>query len=236
MPHCQWESDRKFQAIPTSRLTAGQGGVAICSTAAADSVQLIGETSSFVSTIAAFALSSGSGGNITLSTQRLSLLNGAIIAATAGAGSGNAGDVTINATESVELIGVGTFTISNVSSTSSFRSTGNGGNVIINTSRLVGRDGGGVSALTFGTGKPGSVTINATQSVELSGIGQIPARPPSEVSASAKIFPPQLFPNPPIPNQPFGDVTINTGRLSVTDGAKVDVSHEAEGVTSKLKD
>ncbi|BAY44501.1 filamentous hemagglutinin family outer membrane protein [Scytonema sp. HK-05] len=228
---------RDGAGISTPSYGAGRAGDV--TVAAADSAQLIGYTSNFVSTINAFAVSSGNGGNITLFTQRLSLLNGAIITSGADTGSGNGGDVTINATESVELIGVGTSTLSNVSSTSSLKSTGNGGNVTINTSKLVGRDGGSVSALTFGTGRAGSVTINATQSVEFSGIGQLPLTRilfPSQVSASAQLLPPSVFfPNPPIPNQNSGDVTINTGRLSVTDGAKVDVSHEGTASAGTLR-
>jgi filamentous hemagglutinin family protein len=220
--------------ISTPSYGAGRAGN--ITVAAADSAQLVGYTANFVSTINAFALSSGNGGNITLSIGRLTLLNGAIITASAAAGSGNGGDVTVNATDSVELIGVGTFTSSNVSSTSSFRSTGNGGNVTINTSRLVGRDGGSVTALTFGTGRAGSVTINATESVELSGIGQVPQLSlPSSVSASARLIPATLFPNPPIPNQDSGNLIINTRRLSVTDGARVDVSHEGTASAGTLR-
>ncbi|HEY9643129.1 MAG TPA: S-layer family protein, partial [Coleofasciculaceae cyanobacterium] len=118
----------------------------------------------------------------------------------------------------------------------SFRSTGNGGNVTINTSRLVARNGGAVSALTFGTGRAGNVTVNATEAVELNGVGQVPQLSlPSSVSASAQRFSSALFPNPPVPNQTSGDVTINTGRLSVTRGAKVDVSHEGTAGAGTLR-
>jgi large exoprotein involved in heme utilization and adhesion len=222
--------------ISTPSYGAGRGGDITVN--AADSIQLMGETFPFVSTIIAAALSSGNGGNITLSTQRLSLLKGAIINASANIGSGNGGDVTINAADSVELIGVGTFTGSNVSASSSFRSTGNAGNLTINTSRLVDRDGGYVTTLTYGTGRAGNVTINATESVDLSGSGQTSLTGlllRSTVSASAQIFSSALIPNPPIPNQDSGNVTINTGRLSVTDGASIDVSHQGIGRAGILR-
>ncbi|MBW4442060.1 MAG: filamentous hemagglutinin N-terminal domain-containing protein [Plectolyngbya sp. WJT66-NPBG17] len=216
---------------------AGRGGDV--TVAATDSIQLTGSSGTLISRIFAFANSSGNGGNLTLSTQRLSLLNGSFIGATAGAGSGNAGNVTINATQSVELIGFGSFTISNVGSATSSTSTGNGGNVTINTPKLVGRDGGSVTARSVGTGRAGSVTINATESAQFSGVAQIPLtgiRFPSQASASAQLSPPTAaFPNPPIPNQPSGDVTINTRRLSVTDGAKVDVSHEGTSNAGTLR-
>ncbi|MBW4692721.1 MAG: S-layer family protein [Lyngbya sp. HA4199-MV5] len=226
---------REGAGIVTPSYGAGRAGDV--TVAAADSAQLTGYIGTLVSGISAFAYSSGNGGSITLSTQRLSLLDGAIIAATTD-GSGNAGDVTVNAIESVELIGVGSFTISNVSSASELRGNGNGGNVTINTSRLVARDGATVSALTFGAGRAGSVTLNATESVEISGIGQLPLtgiRFPSQVSASAQVFPVTVFPDRRIPNQNSGDVTINTGRLSVPNGAKVDVSHEGTASAGTLR-
>lgn len=216
---------------------AGRGGdVTVVAT---DSIQLIGYSSgSLVSRIAAVVLSSGNGGNITLSTQRLSLLSGAQIPASAIAGSGNAGNLTINATDLVELIGFWSYSVSSVGSNAERRSTGNGGNVIINTSRIVGRDGGTVAALTYGLGRAGSITINSTESVEFSGVAQLPltgVRFPSQVSASAQLLPPTVFPEQPIPNQTSGNVTINTERLSVTDGAKMDVSHEGTASAGTLR-
>lgn len=75
--------------ISTPSYSAGRAGN--ITVAATDSAQLIGETSTFVSTINAFALSFGDSGNITLSTGRLSLLNGAIITSGAAAGNVDAG-------------------------------------------------------------------------------------------------------------------------------------------------
>jgi filamentous hemagglutinin family protein len=224
--------------IVTSSYGAGRGGDV--TVAATDSIRLSGYSlGSLVSRIGALANSCGNGGNITLSTQRLSLLNGAQIPAAANVGSGNAGNLTINATESVELIGFGLYSVSSVSSTSSLRSTGNGGNVTINTSRLVARDGGSITARSVGTGRAGTVTINAIESVEFSGVAQLPdfgIRLPSQMSASAQLFPPTaLVPNPAIPNKPSGNVIIKTGRLSVTDGAKVDVSHEGTASAGILR-
>ncbi|MBD1853278.1 filamentous hemagglutinin N-terminal domain-containing protein [Leptolyngbya sp. ST-U4] len=225
--------------IINSSYGAGRGGDV--TVAATDSIQLIGYSlGNLVTRIAGVTSSSGNGGNITLSTGRLSLLNGALIGTSPLVGSGNAGNLTINATDLVELIGFGSASISNVNSTAAIGgNTGNAGNVTINTSRLVGRDGGTVTALTFGAGRAGSITINATESVEFSGVAQLPLtgiRFPSQVSASAQLLPPTVFyPNTPIPNQPSGNVSIYTGRLSVTDGAKVDVSHEGTGSAGTLQ-
>ncbi len=71
--------------------------------------------------------------------------------------------MTINATESVELIGVGTFTISNVSSSSSFRSTGNAGNIRINTASLVAipNENSDIRANSVNV-RGGNVTINTS--------------------------------------------------------------------------
>lgn len=52
-------------------------------------------------------------------------------------------------------------------------STGTGGNLSINTRQLEVRDGGTVTTAVFGTGKAGDVAIATTDSVNVSGKGNI---------------------------------------------------------------
>ncbi|MEQ8961744.1 MAG: filamentous hemagglutinin, partial [Coleofasciculus sp. C2-GNP5-27] len=143
----------------------------------------------------------------------------------------------MNATESVEMAGVvpGLLVPSTVATTSF--NAGNAGKVIINTSRMLLRDGGAVSSNTLATGNAGALTINARESVEIS--GKVPGSPlPSAVRSSAPIVPyslQQVYGLAPVPSGASGDVTINTGRLSVTDGAKVDVSNQGVGKAGILQ-
>jgi filamentous hemagglutinin family protein len=89
---------------------------------------------------------------------------------------------------------------------------GDGGDLTITTRKLIVRDGAQVITSTGGEGAGGNLTVNASESVEL--IGSIPlpntnrdefSQLFSETSASGKA----------------GDITINTRRLRIQDGAKV---------------
>jgi len=178
---------------------------------------------------------SGDEGVVTVSAGRVTVLNGGNIASVT-FGTGQGGDVTVNATESVEMIGLvpGTLVPSTVATFS--LNAGNAGKVIINTSSLLLRDGGTVSSNTAVTGNAGAVTINARESLEIS--GKVPGSLPSAVSSSAPIVPDsqqQVFGLPPVPSGASGDVIINTPVLRVTDGAKVDVSNQGVGKAGILR-
>jgi filamentous hemagglutinin family protein len=97
----------------------------------------------------------GNSGNITIDTGilRVSDENSLIFANTRGVG--DAGDVTINATDSVTLIDNATL-ISQVEPSA----TGNSGNVSITTPILEVRDFAGIFTTTAGTGNGGNITIN----------------------------------------------------------------------------
>ena len=115
---------------------------------------------------------SGNGGNITIETNTLTLNEGGQIT-TNTLGGGNAGDLTVNAAESIELTG----TISPDSNDPSALSarvedrataTGNGGNLTISTPQLVVRDGAQITTAATNTGNGGTITIDA-ESVLLTG-------------------------------------------------------------------
>ncbi len=200
---------------------------------ALDSVQVIGFSPinlAFASSIAAVAVTSGDAGDVTVSTGRLTVLNGGVIGSPT-FGTGGGGNVTVNATESVELIGYIPILLSPSNVSSSTLNDGDAGKVTINTSRVVLRDGGSIGSSTLATGNAGIVTINAKESVEISGTVLGFPRP-SSVNASAPITPvsfQQAFRLPPVPSGASGDVTINTGQLRVTDGARVGVSNQGTG-------
>ncbi len=204
---------------------------------AADSVRLIGfspNNPTFSSTISAPAYSSGDAGDVTVSTGRLIGLNGGqISSATFGTGSG--GDITVDALDSIELIGqTSRFTPSSLNAVT--LNAGDGGNVTVNTSSLAIRDGGNVSSSTLATGNAGSVTINA-KDVEVSG-GSLRSPTPTFVGSSAPILAGSLqatFGLPPVPGGASGDVTINTDKLRITGGALVDVRNQGSGNAGTLR-
>ncbi|MBD2452210.1 S-layer family protein [Nostoc sp. FACHB-152] len=236
-------------AIATKQLIA-QGGAAIVTRSfspaqagnvavnASDSIQVNGVSPlepTVLSAISAIGLNSGKAGDVALSTKRLTVLNGGAIASSA-LGSGNGGEVTVNALDSVELIGMSRiFLLSAVNALAA--SAGDAGKVTINTSSLVIRSGGAVSSATFGTGNAGSITINAKESVEVRGTG-LNSRYTSSVRSSAPILAQtvqQAYRLPPTASGASGDVTINTGTLRVTDNATVEVSNQGLGNSGNLR-
>ncbi len=114
----------------------------------------------------------GDSGNITIETNTLTLNEGGAIT-TDTFGAGNAGDLTVNASESIELTG----TISPDNNSPSALSatvgdlattTGNGGNLTVNTPQLVVRDGAQISTAARNSGNGGTIMIDA-ESVLLTG-------------------------------------------------------------------
>ncbi|MEA5538126.1 S-layer family protein [Limnoraphis robusta Tam1] len=105
----------------------------------------------------------GWGGTITVETQRLTLTNGAQISATT-SGFGQAGNLAIAATESIDLIGEAPDrqNPSGLFARVEAGATGNGGNINLETNRLTIRDGAQISTDTFGFGNAGNLFVNAS--------------------------------------------------------------------------
>jgi filamentous hemagglutinin family protein len=215
---------------------AGKGGDIVVN--ASESVQLSGfsPVNPFVvSNIGASTNGSGNGGNVTVSTKRLTLRNGTNMG-TGTAATGSSGNVTVDATHSVELIGANPISLFASSLTTSTLSSGNAGNLTVNTARLVLRDGGRIDASTFASGDAGNVSVNATKSVEVSGTvaGSLN---PSLITSSANILDEALRRAFGLPDKPTGDsgnVTIKTNQLKVTDGAQVTVRNDGTGGAGAL--
>lgn len=180
------------------------------------------------STLSTSTYRTGSAGNLTINTGKLVIRGGGQVANDA-IGSGSGGNLTVNASDSVEVSGATTFPDNQVLSdpnllgidprffveinaisrlSTATISTGNAGNFTINTGRLIIRDGGTVSANPFSTGQGGSLTVNASDSVEVSGI-----------SASGVI--PTTLTTSAFNAGGSGNLIIKTGKLSVKDGAQV---------------
>ncbi|WP_424099278.1 filamentous hemagglutinin N-terminal domain-containing protein [Moorena producens] len=116
----------------------------------------------------------GHGGNLTIETERLLLSDGgAFFSDTTGVG--NAGDIRVYGSESVDVIGTngnGTFSSGLYTSlltvgTTREQTGGNGGDIVIETGHLQVAEGGRLQASAVGPGNAGSITIQA-RSVEVS--------------------------------------------------------------------
>ena len=100
------------------------------------------------------------------------------------------------------------------------------------------KDGAVISSSTAASGNSGSITINASDFVEVSGSAPILPIYPSNIVSAAAIqtsFLQQAFGLPSIPSGASGDVTINTRQLRVTDRGQVDVRNEGPGNAGTLR-
>ncbi|MEG4944232.1 two-partner secretion domain-containing protein [Microcoleus sp. F4-D5] len=179
--------------------------------------------------VSAFTLGNGRGGKITIETGRLIVQNGGQVLATT-QGSGQAGTLTVNARESVELAGTGIdgspsglFTQSTGKVTDS--DAGNADDLTVTTRQLTVRDGAAISADTFAGGKGGSLAVNVSESIEVTGTsGIVPPEVSPLVRADGRL--PSRLTAVTTGSGEAGNVTINTGNtglLSVRDGASVAV-------------
>ncbi|NJM74317.1 MAG: filamentous hemagglutinin N-terminal domain-containing protein [Scytonema sp. RU_4_4] len=107
----------------------------------------------------------GNGGNINITTDSLSLTDGAQLI-TNTSGQGDAGNVSVQASGSVGLVN------GYIYSTVDSQGVGSGGNINITTGSLFLNDGAQLITSTSGQGSAGSVTINARDTVSLDGQNQ----------------------------------------------------------------
>jgi filamentous hemagglutinin family protein len=227
-----------------SSATYGSGASGTIDIKTTDSLKVLGfspislnrPSSISTSSISTTTYSYGRAGNINLSTKTLTLLDGGTIAPSS-LGSGDAGNVTIKASELVELSGFvpKLFSPTLIGSPSIF--TGDAGNVTVDTKRLVVSNGGRLDSSITGSGKGGNLVVNATDSIEVR--GTVPgSRNPSLITTSATILDEALSQQLGVPSIPTGDsgsLTINTGKLSVTEGALVNVQNEGSGNGGALR-
>ncbi|ABA21970.1 Filamentous hemagglutinin-like protein [Trichormus variabilis ATCC 29413] len=189
-----------------------------------------GDPSAFraVSQILAASYAGGKGGNISVSTQKLSVLAGGNIAARPYAG-GNGGDVTVKAdTIEVDNTGSPTGFYFSLISTATFGS-GNAGNLALDTRKLSVQAGGRVSASSIILGNAGVLTINASESIDVSGVKD--ADNPSYIGTAVRPF--GAFARTSRANS--GNTTINTPVLNVTDRATVFVENSGLGTAGTLQ-
>ena len=182
----------------------------------------------------------GNAGDLDIRATSMSLTNGALID-TRTFGQGDAGDVEINATDSVSLDdssiltwvtrdakgNAGNITLAaNIISLTNGASLdagmageGNAGNVKITTGSISLSNDTKIITSTFGQGNAGDLTINASEKVLVSGENtRIEANVGSTAVGTVK----------------GGDLTINTKQLLVTDGAQVSTSTFGQGNAGDL--
>ncbi|MCC5603768.1 two-partner secretion domain-containing protein [Nostoc favosum] len=194
--------------ISASSLAQGQGGSLFVN--ASESVELIGkspDSSQVASGLLAQAEGAGAAGNLVITTGKLIVRDGARVSTTTFA-QGQGGNLIVNASGSVELIGGGGL---------STQAQGDGvaGNLAITTGKLIVRDGSQVLTTTYGQGQGGILSVNASDSVELIGRD-------SGLFADTK------------GDGTAGNLTITTGKLIVQDEAQVFTGTTGKGQGGNL--
>lgn len=176
----------------------------------------------------------GSGGTVRVFADQVTLTDGATIASAA-LGTGQGGDVWVDAAD-ITIIGVDPRTFFPTTITAATTHSANAGNLNLVTDRLRLQEGGRIDASTFATGNAGTIKIRADESIEIS--GTVPGSiNPSFISSAAneidqalrEFFEQQGIFVPTLPSGDSGNVTINTPRLSVGDGAQVTVRNDGSG-------
>jgi filamentous hemagglutinin family protein len=191
--------------------TGGAGNAGNLTINAAESIAVFGEgTGGRNSNISAQASngSTGNAGTLSINTQQLILHDGAQIDSST-FGDGKGGNLFITATDSVEI--VGTSSNGTVASNLASNAVGNGdaGDIAqINTRRLTVRDGAQVGIGTFGAGNGGTLEVNATDSIVVSGRGAVAESGLFSQTNSAA-------------TGNAGNLNLNAGQLIVRDRARV---------------
>ncbi|MEG4391183.1 S-layer family protein [Microcoleus sp. BROC3] len=203
--------------------TLGEGRGSDINIRATDSVEMIGlgiegyqqltenfQTSGtgnpFISQIVLFtsAIGSGAAGDINIEAGRLLMSNG-VVGGAPTFGAGNGGNLSIRA-NTVELVS------STLYNGTTNESTGQGGNITVEAQRLILREGGAFASFSLSDGASGNIAIKASESVELSG------------SLPVGLGQTRLGTNTFDGNGKGGDITIDTKRLSVSNGATISLT------------
>jgi filamentous hemagglutinin family protein len=141
---------------------------------AQDWIEIIGENplTRLPSAISSIAFNQGNGGNLNITTSRLTLRDGGVVNATTTA-AGNGGKIVVTASDRIEVMGINSITgrqsrlasAANAATVSFFGSpplpTGNAGGVTLNTPLLQVSNRGIVGVENVGTGNAGQLQINA---------------------------------------------------------------------------
>jgi filamentous hemagglutinin family protein len=210
--------------ITTNSFRDGQGGN--LTVQASESVELVGTSADgqSVSGLSFQAQGTGAAGNLTIVTGRLLVRDGAQVSTASfrdGQG-GKGGDLTVQASESVELVGTTADARFPSGLLSLTLGAGNGGILTLSTGRLTVRNGAQVAASTRGAGRGGTLRVSACDSIELIG------------KAATGELVSGLFARSRDAGD-AGNLTVSTGTLSVRDRAVLTVAGLSTGNAGNLQ-
>jgi len=236
--------------VATASVGAGEGGNLIVRASEQVIVTQSREDSSLGTGISTNSIAGitgmGNAGNIEINTPSLLIEQGTAITSTSGLATieavlpaaGRGGNITINATDSVKIIGNNAS--DSLEGDPNTRTTvaagtvggGAGGDVMINTRRLIVQGRAEIVASTLGAAQAGNIIINASESVEL--IGANDKVFSSGIAAtSGDSFLQNVFALP-LPTGAAGNISIVAPRLTVKDGATINVGSLGSGSAGNI--
>ncbi|OKH46958.1 hypothetical protein NIES2101_24405 [Calothrix sp. HK-06] len=254
-----------------SASTSGDGDAGSLLVNASESVHVRGASASgkFVSELTAGAYATGKGGELTINTPLLRVEGADIFAGTASkgdagnltintgylfadkgaqistltVGSGNGGRLAVNASKQVQLNGTSDDGKQTTGFFASTYNVGKAGDLIVNTPVLIVDNGAQISTSTIGGGEGGKLTIKASESVLLEGIGSGLSSQAQRTGNAGSII--LNTPNLTIQEQAriaaesinkgnAGDINIDTGRLMIREGGIISSATTNEGSGGKL--
>lgn len=194
-----------------SASTFGTGNSGQISVNTSGNIVVDGEDSLISSSVAAGA--GGSSDGIAINTNNLAVINnGALTTNTFG--TGDSGQISINASGDVNVSGEESL----ISSSVAAEANGNSGRVTVNTNNLSVSNSGAISTSNFGTGSSGEITIDASGDVIFDGEGTlISSNVNPEVSGNSN------------------DVSINANTLDVINGAIVSADTFGSGNSGAVR-
>ncbi|GFE70794.1 filamentous hemagglutinin N-terminal domain-containing protein [Chroococcus sp. FPU101] len=222
----------------TGELTQGQGGDLLIES---ETIILTGTSPSLDNRSSFLTATTGSGdaGNMHIDTHSLRVDNGALIL-TATSGSGDSGNLTVNATGEIELLSTASDNIPSGLSTGTAGS-GHGKDLTINTPSLIISNGALVTAATYATGNGGNLIVNTSRG-RIEASGQAPNGRPSGLAAGSGIeglssLVQVLGVDPSQATGNSGGIEIKTGELSLSAGAEISIAtlNQGEGGTLKIQ-
>ncbi|WP_375479111.1 filamentous hemagglutinin N-terminal domain-containing protein [uncultured Nostoc sp.] len=179
-----------------------------------------------VTTINTTTLGTGNAGDVFVNGNSLLISSGASLSS-ATFSSGSSGKVMIRNTNTTVIGESPSAIYSNISSTTF--ATGSAKTLTLDTAKLQILDGGAVATTSFFAGNGGDLSINATESIVISGQGRATN---SSINASTIRPDPSLrkrFGLPDILTANAGTVSITTPSLTLTDGGTVSVTSQGTG-------
>lgn len=188
----------------------------------------------------------GDAGDTIIKAANLFTDNGAVIISNSGAvllttgdrrSGGKGGDINVDVSNTIDLSGISPngLTRSGIGS-SALGEEGIAGNIDVKTRNLIVRDGASIDAAATGSGQGGTIKINASESITISGVAQLTVfepvvEVPSNISATSGR---EDFSGFEGATGRAGNLEITTKELIIRDGTRVAVNSFNDGDAGEL--